>query len=466
MKKNNSLSLSILAMAVSSVSFASGFSLYNEINGSAVGNYAAGIAADYSDASTGWSNPAGLSFINHDQAVLGVVGVYPHMSLNGNTNYATQLPLEGFPPLTYNESFSNLQGATSANVPSFHFAHPLGPTTTFGLSIVSPYGLATDWGNESPLRYEGTYTKLITIDVSPELGGRLNEHLTGGIGLDLEQAYVTFNQVLGSPGLMTLFELPPTLVDSTSVNKGSSFGVGFHAGLLAHFNKEHSRLGLNYQSPVSHQFNGTSQLSGRLADSTLNVFDPLTSNPQSTFLSEQLYSNTINLPSVTTLSGYQDINQHVALLGSIVYTGWGSFKEIHLFNVAALSIDETGQVIPTYVNSLTPENYRDTWRFSIGTNLTISKQLMLRMGTGYEQTPTLDAYRDIRLPDGNRWAASVGGHYQINKIVGVDAGYSHYFIDNPLVNKTDLLHTSQFHIHATGEAYANLLGAQVVLTLD
>jgi long-chain fatty acid transport protein len=469
MKKNTNLPFSLITIAVSlasSVSFASGFSLYNEINGAAVGNYAAGIAADYSDASIGWSNPAGLSFINHDQVVLGAVGVFPHVSLNGNTSYITQLPIEGFTPLTFNESFTNLQGATKAGVPFFHFAHPLGPTTTFGLSIVSPYGLATDWGNDSPLRYEATYTKLLTLDVSPEIGGRFNEHLTGGIGLDLEQAYVTFNQVLGSPALMGLFDLPPTLLDSSSVNKGSSFGVGFHAGLLAHFNEEHSRIGINYQSPVSHQFSGTSQLTGRLADSMLNVFDPLASNSKSTFLSDQLYSNVINLPGVTTLSGYQDINNHVAILGSVIYTGWSSFKEIQLFNVAALTIDETGQVIPAYINALTPENYRDTWRFSLGTNLKISEQFMLRLGTGFEQTPTVDVFRDVRLPDANRWAASVGGHYQLNKIVGFDAGYSHYFMDNPSVNKTDLLHTSQFHIQANGEAFANLVGAQVVLTLD
>jgi long-chain fatty acid transport protein len=457
----------LLIFLIPSTPFASGFSLYNEINGVAVGNYAAGIAAEFSDASTGYSNPAGLSFLHHDQGVFGAVGVIPYASLSGNTLYTTQLPIPDSPPYFYTETFHNLTTGPKAAVPSFHFAHPLGPNTSFGLSVVSPYGLSTEWDITSPLRYEATYTKLLTVDISPEIGGRLSDNLSAGVGLDFQQAYVTFNQMLGSPALLSDFDPSlTTVLDSESVNKGDSFGLGFHAGLLAHFNEQHSRIGVNFQSAVSHAFNGTSRLTGRLADPTLNIFDPLVSNPQAVFINDQLYSNTISLPSVTTLSVYQDIHPRVALLGSIVYTGWSSFQAIQLFNIAAVAVDESGQATHANTNVTTLENYRDTWRYALGANVQLTQKLMLRMGTGYEQTPTINAERDVRLPDANRVAVSMGGHYQLNRIVGFDAGYSHYFLDTLFVDKTNPLQINQFQVQATGNAHANLVGAQLVLTLD
>ena len=124
------------AMAVG-VSHAGGFSLYTEGSGYTIGNYAAGAAAEAADASTGWYNPAGLVLIREQQAVFGGVGVFPTSKLNGTSSFRT-------PPLpNYVQSFGGLEGGVNAFVPSFHYALPLGENATFGLSVVSPFGLST-----------------------------------------------------------------------------------------------------------------------------------------------------------------------------------------------------------------------------------------------------------------------------------------------------------------------------------
>ncbi len=46
-------------------------------------------------------------------------------------------------------------------------------------------------------------------------------------------------------------------------------------------------------------------------------------------------------------------------------------------------------------------------------NYRVNELWMLRVGGGYDATPTNDAYRDVRLPDVDRWALSVGAHYQM-----------------------------------------------------
>ena len=231
-----------------------------------------------------------------------------------------------------------------------------------------------------------------------------------------------------------------------------------HTGLLATFDNNHTRIGLNYQSKINHQFIGSSTLRGRLAD-------PLLTDPNAVYSDNVLSSNAVDLPYVLTLSGYKDVNTKWALLGSLVYTGWNSFNEIQLNNVAAYSFaDDT----PTLANSTATENYRDVWRVALGANYHVNDQWMMRGGGGYDQTPTVNAERDVRLPDANRWALSIGSHYQFKPNLGVDVGYTYLFaLNNPIVNKTQPIGTtSSLTVNAEGNVHAQLIGAQIVWAID
>ena len=436
---------------------AGGFSLYTESSAVALGNYAAGIAAEGADASIGWYNPAGLVLLKKQEAVFTGAGVFPSTKLSGTSTFET----ESFSP--YIQSFNGMQGAVDAFVPAFHYALPLGNTAAFGFNVVSPFGLSTDWGDTSPVRYAATLTKLLTINASPEIAGKLTDNLSAGLGLDLQWARVNFNSVLGSPASLQELErlgvpITPTYLDSTTTNQGNSFGIGFHAGLLSTFNDNHTRVGLNYQSKISHTFTGTSTLSGILADPNTDA--------SMVFSSDMLRSNPISLPDVVTLSAYQDLNAKWALLGSVVYTGWSAFNQITLNNVAAFS--PTTSPPQTLVNSTTIEGYRNTWRFAMGANYHVTDQWMMRAGGGYDQTPTVTLERDVRLPDANRWALSLGTHYQIKPKIGLDAGYTYLFaLGDAMINKTQAFGTtSTYNVTATGRVHAQLVGAQVVWAMD
>ena len=147
------------------------FSLYTEGSASAVGNFAAGVAAEGRDASIGWFNPAGLVLLRKPEIVLGAVGVLPHVSLTGEAIF-NQIEIDSnelLPP--YVENFNNLNGAQNAVVPNLHVAIPVGDNFTYGLSIVSPLGLSTSWPQDSALRYAATLSELTVVDISPEMGG-------------------------------------------------------------------------------------------------------------------------------------------------------------------------------------------------------------------------------------------------------------------------------------------------------
>lgn len=459
------VSLAVSALCSANI-YAGSFSLYTEASPIALGNYAAGAAAEAADASIGWYNPAGLVLIHDQQLSVGGIGVFPTSRITGSSTFAT----EGLED--YTQSFYNLNGAENAVIPVVHYALPLGQNATAGLSIVTPFGLSTEWSPAGPVRYAATHSELITTTVSPELGGKITDHFSIGGGLDLQYARVKFNTIIGAPAYLQElasvgFPVEPSNLDSYSYNKGDSFQVGFHAGLLWMFNENHTRLGLNYQSHMKHQFRGYSRLRGPLAEADINIFNPasiIAANPDAVFETNNLLSNDVEFPDILTLSAYHDLNEQLSLLASVVYTGWSSFKNIELDNVAAFS-PLVGQVS---INTVSEEIYKDVWRFALGANYKVNDHWLVRFGGGYDQTPTTDRSRDIRIADTNRWALSIGTHYQARPNIGVDIGYTHLFCagEEP-VNRTDFAgEGSTYNINAQANGSADIIGAQVVWLMD
>lgn len=455
------VSIAVIGILATSAAHSGSFSLYTESSAAAEGNFAAGIAAEAADASTGWYNPAGLALLHKQQIVAGGVGVFPSAKITGSSTFSNSGE-------NFVQNFSGLQGADNGFIPSFHYALPLGENTTFGLSVIAPFGLATDWHN-SPVRYQASFTEVLTTNISPEIGARINEHFAVGAGLDLQYARVKFNTILGLPVIFPA--AMATTFDTLSYNNANSFGVGFHTGVMTMFNDQHTRIGLNYQSKMRHAFHGQSRLVGPLATPGLGFGDPALiamANPNALFKTNSLFGNPIEFPDILTLSAYHDLNETIALLGSVVYTGWSSFNTVQLNNVAAPVIDPlTATVGQGLVNSATQENYSDVWRASIGANYHVNDQWMLRVGGGYDATPTNDAFRDVRVPDVSRWALSVGAHYQMRPAIGIDLGYTHLFAaSNGSINRTEPIGTATFNVDALTNAHVDLVGAQLVWTID
>lgn len=448
--KKKWVSLFVSTMLATSAAWSGSFSLYGEGSPVLEGTFGAGAAAEAADASTAWYNPAGLVLLPQ-QFVLAGTGIFPSAKLTGTSSFKT----EGI-PVPYVQSFSSLEGAKDGFVPSFYYAKPLSDSIAFGLNLVAPFGLASEWSTTGPLRYAATKSKVVTTTLSPSLAAQVAENFSLGLGLDLQYANVIFNSVLGAPTISLLNPLfPPTLLDSTSTNKGHAFDIGFHIGGLLSFNQKHTRIGLNYQSQIKHKFHGTSQLLGRLAD-------PEGEDPTAVLWTGALSSNAAALPQVVTLSGYHDLNERLALMASVVFTGWSSFSEIDLYQVAAFA----PTIGPAFVNTTDLLKYRDTWRASIGANYKLNSQWILRAGTGFDETPTVAAYRDVRIPDEDRWALALGAHYQAKPNLGFDLGYTHLFVKSPTINRTDELGTSEVTVNATGKGFANIIGLQVVWNVD
>jgi long-chain fatty acid transport protein len=104
------------------------------------------------------------------------------------------------------------------------------------------------------------------------------------------------------------------------------------------------------------------------------------------------------------------------VFGQVDWFGWNSFDEIRIAFAAGRP------------NAVLPENYRDTWTFSLGADYATSEALTLRGGIRFDRTPTVDGYRDTAFPDENRLWLSLGASYRIGPTSSIDFAFAHVFI--------------------------------------
>lgn len=431
--------LTLLASGVCSLSsqaMASAFQLWEQ-DGASVGNYHAGYAALANDASTAFYNPAGLTRFKNQQFVLAADAIIVDFKYKGSISVSTLAP-----PVQTQDVTS--QGGTFSIVPAFHYVTPLNSWIAFGFSIDAPFGLDTSYGRNDYTQFAATLSSLKVIDVSPVLAFQLTDKFSFGLGPDLQRMYAELDQVGAA--------ISPA-VYANGTNKANDTAYGYHLGALYEFSPE-TRVGISYHSQVVHHLTGSSTFEGPLVEFLSGgTLDSIRSGSAKT---------KVTLPAYTALSLYHRFNSQFAAMGSVIYTQWNVFNRVVLKNIAGAENFQLSRDITVNL----PENYHNSWNFSLGGDYYATDQITLRGALGYDQTPLSNRYRDLRLPDNDRYVIALGGHYQATKAWGFDLGWTHLFLNQVKVNPPPLVTGGQTVIvdgHSTGGA--DVIGAQVTWDL-
>lgn len=418
-------------VGTSTKTFAAGFQLFEQ-DGASVGNYHAGYAAIADDASTSFYNPAGMVRIKNQELVFGGNAITPSFKYVGTVTVNTINGGNDLLPVT-------AQGGIFAFVPFGHYVAPISDAVYFGFSVDAPFGLKTNYGRTTDLRYIATLSSVMVVDYSPSLAVLFNDNKTSfGVGLDIQHMYGEFDSMGTLAGGL----------NTNSTNSADDTAYGFHAGVLYQFT-DYARVGLSYHSQVTHHLSGTSKFVGPLA--TLFNGGPIIARRTTT---------DVPLPSYTALSGYYRFAPCVAVMGSVIYTHWSVFDNLVLNNVAGLneSFEPSNQIQVTV-----PAHYKNSWNFALGGDWNITPFAMLRGGLGYDQSPVTNKYRNVQLPDGNRYIIALGGHYQFTEHVGADLSWLHVFMRQTSLNPPPQVTGAQISTtqgHVSGGA--DVLGGQIV----
>lgn len=386
MKNNMKRAAWLLAsglLGFSSAASSAGFSLIEE-SASGLSNAFAGGAASAEDASTVFFNPAGMTRLSGSQLSLVLHAIKPTAEFSNTASVAAAgRPLGG-------------NGGDAGNwtpVPNFYYVTELSQNLRAGLGISSPFGLKTEYDPSWMGRFQAIKSDLKTININPALAYKINDQLSVGAGLNAQyiSAELTNAVYLGAGP------------EGQAKVKGDDWSVGYNLGVLYELNPA-TRFGLAYRSDVRHKLEGDVTFTGV----------PAPNGP---------ISAEITLPETVSLSGFHQINPQWAMMGDVTWTRWSRFQELRIVRNTGITVGQ-----PTI------ENWDDTYRFALGASYQQSKQLKLRGGIAYDQSPVSDAYRTARIPDADRTWLTVGATYQLSAKSSMDFGYAHIFVANATIN--------------------------------
>lgn len=381
---------------------AAGFFLQDQgIRG--VGRAHAGDAAIADDASTIFFNPAGMTNLKHAEFDFGMNVIMPHTDVGNSGTTAVTPASGGTVPVAGNDGGNPF---SPTPVGHLYLAYPMRDSRTWvGFGLSSPFGLNDRYKPGWFGRYDSTKSVLKTIDIAPTVAYRLTDYLSVGAGLDVQYASAKLENAL--PDSLNAGG-PTAATDGAFRASGDSWSTGFNVGALI-TPAEGTRIGLAYRSAVTQNVHGDSHIT--------DLTGPLAALNGTTGFSAK-----VDLPDIATLAIAHDLTPDLTLLGHVMWFGWSRFKEIRL------RFDNGNP------DGVTPENYRDTWAVAVGAEYALTPKWHLRGGFQYDETPSVNGFRDTRIPDGTRYWLSAGASYAITPGLDADLSVAHVLFSNEDIN--------------------------------
>ncbi|MGQ3891153.1 OmpP1/FadL family transporter [Legionella sp. CNM-4043-24] len=413
------LALFVLQAMYCLPAYTAGFQI-NEVSPGLQGDALAGAAAARDDVSAMFINPATLATLTENQAYIGASEIMPSISMsNGSAvhtvNVPGTLPPSSISAVVQGQTYQN-NISPSAFVPDAYVSWRFTDKVVGGLALVGPFGLKTNYVNDSVLRFAADYSSIKTININPALAYMVNDKLSLGAGVQAQYTSVIFSNFNGP---YTGYAPIDNLISATNPTylKANNWGLGFTLGML-YKPDEKTRIGLGYRSPVSDNLRGH----GQQYTSPGNTVPA----PSVDFLfnAETSVFGHLKTPDVLTLSAAHDLADWT-LKATAQLNFWSTIQQLSIDMPEAFA-----------TNSTIPLKWKNAWFGSLGAEYHATPLWTFRGGLAYDQTPTSDTYRDPRIPDANRVWLNVGASYVVNKKISIDGAYAHIFMQNQVVNVT------------------------------
>jgi long-chain fatty acid transport protein len=369
------------AMIGSSDAIASGFAI-RENCAETLGTVFAGAGSLADEPCTVFNNPAGMTRLSGNQIEVGATAMFPTINFHGTD--------------TAGGNTGN-NGGRTAFIPNLYGVTDITPDLKLGLAVTAPFGLPIKYNSAWAGRYLAIQAQALTVDVNPNIAYKINNWLSVAAGVSMQ--YLTFtlsnavNQSAAGAG------------DALARFKGDNWGVGYNFGVLLE-PIDGTRVGLTYRSKIDHKLTGNQNF--------LHV-DPA-------FASALVSSGArvdISLPASWGVSVTHTLTPALDLVWDAQYTQWSSFK---------------GVGIDAAVRSFFNESYRDSWFTALGLIYHLNDAWTLRGGAGWDQSPVQNRYRDVAVPDQDRYMLGFGVGYKITPSMSIDAAYAHYFASPASMN--------------------------------
>lgn len=338
----------------------------NEFGTPSMGVAGAGSAAVASDASTTLHNPAGMTRISGKE-LMGSAGlIYSTVEFDPDSD----TPVAG--------SDGGDAGSAAPLLGGF-YTHSLNDRWKLGASVISLSGAALDYDDDWAGRYLNTEVQLLSLTFFPTVAYRVNDWLSLGGGPQIW--YATLDMEIKAP--------PPVGTGTVEVD-GDDVTYGFGLGALIEVS-ERTRFGIVYQSQVEPEFGGDGEFSGPVVSADAAV------------------DTEITLARYIHISGYHELNDQWAILGTVGWENWSEFDNINLSTSAG--------------SQKLPRNWDDTWKFAAGVHYRPAEKWLLQLGFAYDTNPVNSEDRTPDMPIDRQIRYATGVQYKWSEKLSTGAQF-------------------------------------------
>jgi long-chain fatty acid transport protein len=372
--------ISTIFLAIPCVSTAGGLYL-NEFGTPSMGVAGAGANAVASDASTSFHNAAGMTRIKGKE-LMGTGGfLYSTVKFDPDSD----TPIPG--------GDGGDAGGPAPIIGGF-YVHSLSDRWKLGANLITLTGAVLDYDDDWTGRYLNTEVTLLTMTFYPSIAYRVNNWLSLGGGPQI--MYADLEMKAKAP--------PPNGEGEVQID-GDDIAFGFGLGALIELS-ERTRFGITYQSEIEPEFDGDVEISG----------------PGPGFEADT--DTEITLAQFIRVSGYHELNDQWALLGTVGWEDWSSFENVNI------STGRGSQQIS--------RNWDDTWKFAAGVHYRPVEKWLLQLGFSYDTSPVDSDDRTPDMPIDRQIRYATGAQYQWSDRLStgaqfVYADYGEAKIDNDLL---------------------------------
>jgi long-chain fatty acid transport protein len=464
---NNSVSKTLLAIGIASVSVvtqAGSFGLIEQ-SASGQGSAYAGASAIAEDASTIYFNPAGMTRLSGQQIVAAGHIISPDADFTNNGSFI----FDGVTASPNTLSGGNSSTGDPAFVPNFYYTTELNNGVHIGVGVNVPFGLSTEYDDGWVGRYNALRSEISSVNINPSIAWKVSKKVSVGFGLsvqyidleltnNIDSLNACANIVIAGGNPPAACNAPPPagpgLAAAGDVSRDShlkldadSTEIGWNTGILIDVTGK-DRIGVSYRSAIKHNVSGS-------ADYTLDpglqaIADGATGASGFNILQDTPLDATADLPETFSVSYVRDFDRKWTLLADWTHTGWSSLDSIVIVQQGGVPGSE-----PTL-----ELDYDNTSRYSVGVHFKPDNRWVYRGGLAYDETPIQSAEKTTaRIPGNDRKWLSVGLGYMPSLAWSLDIGFSHLFINDTDINNIGST-TSGATLKGTFESSVDIISAQ------
>ena len=373
---------------------AAGFAIYEQ--GARGMGFAGAYAAQTSDPSAIFHNPAGIAFLEGKHLYVGGTLIAPSSDFTGDSP---------FPGAGVTE-----QGDAGILIPpALDYSHQLTERMVVGLGVHTPYGLRTRWKNRDTTftgRFISKEARVQSLSINPTVAYRIADRLAVGGGLDVRLSSVSLKRNAGAVDPFTFGVKDVAAIDLES---DTSTKLGFDIGILAK-PTENLALGISYRHKVTSDFSGTAsfaliptgnpQFDGAVASQLPSGGVPVTTE--------------IEFPSVVEAGVSYNFGDWT-IAADVDFQQWSSFDRLPLTFEGRPDLSTTVE-----------EGYENSRIYRIGLQRRLNDAWVVRGGYFFDETPSPPESVSPLLPDADRNGLALGFTYNASSW-NFDVAYWHLF---------------------------------------